>query len=153
MGKKTGALIKEARTAAKMTQEALAKQIDGLTAADISKAERGEKELTQAALKAIAKATGVTQASLLNAEKETEKKASAKSTAKTAAKDKTAKTSDADKLTTAEKQLLSLYRKADEERRKDAIRILKGEEGEIEQLVNSMLGGKLSLDKLKKYLK
>ena len=35
MGKKTGAAIKEARTAAELTQEALAKKVDGLTAADI----------------------------------------------------------------------------------------------------------------------
>ena len=67
--KKVGELIKEARTNAGLSQEALAKQIDGLSASDIGKAERGEKELTQAALKAIAKATGVTQKSLLEAPK------------------------------------------------------------------------------------
>ena len=66
--KKVGDLIREARTAAGLTQAGLAKAA-GVTASDISKAERGEKELTQAALKAIAKATGVTQASLLNAPK------------------------------------------------------------------------------------
>ena len=68
MGKKTGEMIRQARTGAKLTQAALADAV-GLTASDIGKAERGEKELTQAALKAIAKAVGVTQASLLNAEK------------------------------------------------------------------------------------
>ena len=66
MGKKTGELIRGARTGVKMTQQQLAKAA-GLTSAEISKAERGELDLSQAALKAIAKATGVTQASLLNA--------------------------------------------------------------------------------------
>ena len=70
MANTVGPLIKQARTGAGLTQEQLAKQIDGLTAADISKAERGEKELTQTQLRQIAKATGVTQASLLNAAKE-----------------------------------------------------------------------------------
>ena len=83
--KKTlGELIKEARTNAGLSQTALAGQVDGVTASDIGKAERGEKELSQAALKQIAKATGVTQKSLLDA--------AAGSTAKTsAAAKKTAK--------------------------------------------------------------
>ena len=70
MGKKVGKLIKAARTEADMTQEALARKVKGVSANDISLAERGEKDLTQEQLKLIAKATGVTQASLLNAAKE-----------------------------------------------------------------------------------
>lgn len=69
MANKIGPLIKEARTGAGLTQEQLAKKVDGVTAADISKAERGEKELTQSALRQIAKATGVTQSSLIEAAK------------------------------------------------------------------------------------
>ena len=69
MAKKVGTLIKEARTGAGLTQEQLAKKISGLSASDIGKAERGEKDLTQEQLKAIAKATGVTQKSLLEAAK------------------------------------------------------------------------------------
>ena len=65
--KKVGELIKEARTKAGLSQTALAGMIDGLSASDLGKAERGEKELSQTALKAIAKATGVTQKSLLEA--------------------------------------------------------------------------------------
>ena len=137
MGKKTGALIKEARTAAGLTQAALAEQIGAVTAAQISKAERGEAELSQAVLRAIAKATGVTQASLLNAEKTPAKKAPAKKTA-----------SGALKLTAAEKTLVQLYRQATPENRSDAIRVLKGEKTEVEQLVETMFG-----DKLKKMLK
>ena len=61
--KKVGTLIKEARTEAGLTQEQLARKIAGLSASDISAAERHQKTLTQEQLKAIAKATGVTQAS------------------------------------------------------------------------------------------
>ena len=46
MAKKVGELIKKARTDAGLTQEQLAKKVDGVTASDISKAERGEKELS-----------------------------------------------------------------------------------------------------------
>lgn len=76
MGKKLGSLIRKARTDAGLTQEALAKKIKGLSAADLSLAERGGKELTQAVLKELAKATGVTQKSLLDAAKEEEKNSS-----------------------------------------------------------------------------
>ncbi len=95
--KKVGELIKEARTKAGISQEALAKLIDGVSASDIGKAERGEKELTQAALKAIAKATGVTQKSLLEAPK-----GGASAAKKTAAKTETAKKTAA-KTETAKK--------------------------------------------------
>ena len=127
MGKKTGELIRQARAAAKMTQQQLAKSVD-LTPAQIGKAERGELELTQATLKAIAKATGVTQASLLNAEKGAKKPA--------------ASFSGALKLSAAEQKLVKLYRSATEEQRSDALRILNGEKTEVEQLVDAMLGEK-----------
>lgn len=127
MGKKTGELIRQARAAAKMTQQQLAKNVD-LTPAQIGKAERGELELTQATLKAIAKATGVTQASLLNAEKGAKKPA--------------ASSSGALKLSAAEQKLVKLYRSATEEQRSDALRILNGEKTEVEQLVDAMLGEK-----------
>ena len=113
--KKVGALIKEARTAAGLTQEKLAKAAgEKLTAADISKCEQGKADLTTAQLKAVAKACGVTQTSLVNApknltdtagksntagKKATEKTAAAKTTAAktTAAKTQTAKTAAAKK--------------------------------------------------------
>ena len=75
MAEKTvGTLIKEARTAAGLTQEQLARKIKGVSADDISLAERGKKD--------FAKATGVTQKSLLDAAK-------AGSSAKTGASSKT----------------------------------------------------------------
>ena len=106
MAEKTvGTLIKEARTAAGLTQEQLARKIKGVSADDISLAERGKKDFTQAVLKEIAKATGVTQKSLLDAAKagsSTKTGASSKtgSSAKTGASPKTgssAKTSASSK--------------------------------------------------------
>lgn len=67
MAKKVGKLIREARTEAGLTQEQLARRVKGVSADDISLAERGEKDLTQAELKEIARATGVTQKSLIDA--------------------------------------------------------------------------------------
>ena len=83
--KKVGTLIKEARTAEGLTQEQLARKVAGVSAADVGKVERGEVDFTQAQLKLIAKALGVTQASLLNAPKNTTgtaKKPAATTTAK-----------------------------------------------------------------------
>lgn len=107
MASKVGTLIKEARTQAGLTQEALAKKVKGVSANDISLAERGEKELTQTALKDIAKATGVTQKSLLDAAKAgTTKKTTSKtgtaradSTKKTTSKTGTSKTGSTKKTT------------------------------------------------------
>ena len=160
--KKVGELIKEARTNAKLSQTALAEQV-GLSAADIGKAERGEKELSQAALKAIAKATGVTQKSLLEAPKggasaaaATAKKTTAttaKKTATTAKKTTTTakktgtataqKTAAAEELTAAEKTMLNAYRTADAETRKAALKLLKGEKDEdiLSTLIQSFTGG------------
>lgn len=135
--KKVGELIKEARTNAGLTQEQLAKKVDNVSASDISKAERGEKELTQAALKQIAKATGVTQASLLNAAKGTsgEKKKTSSSSASTAKK----KDEDEFKLTATEKKLVELYRAADSDTKKAATAILKGEAPENDSVLGSLL--------------
>ena len=134
--KKVGTLIKEARTKAGLTQEQLAKKVAGLSAADISKAERGEKELTQEQLKAIAKATGVTQKSLLEAPKGGTASSSSSGTAKT---------SSGVKLTAAEKKLLELYRKADADTKAAAMKLLEGEAEEDNSLgttlLNSLSGG------------
>ena len=91
--KKVGELVQEARTAKGLTQEKLAKAAgEKLTAADISKCERGEADLTTAQLKKIAVACGVTQTSLVNAPKNLGAAETKKSPAKTASKTATAKT-------------------------------------------------------------
>ena len=124
--KKVGTLIKEARTEAGLTQEQLARQIAGLSASDISQAERHQKDLTQDQLKQIAKITGVTQASLLNAAKGS----SAKKT--TAAKSSM-------QVTAAERRLVELYRKASTDERKDALKALKGESSLADDILEGLL--------------
>ncbi len=158
MANTVGPLIKEARTKAKLSQEALAGKIEGLSASDLGKAERGEKELSQAVLKQIAKLTGVTQSSLINAAKESTYGPAKKTAASTAKKpaEKTAsaakKTSastkkpaasakkDAFELTAAEKKLVELYREADSETKKKAVAVLKGEGGDASGILAGLLG-------------
>ena len=138
MADTVGKLIREARTKAGLTQEQMAKKMGGgMTAAQISRAERGEEPLTQAQLKTVAKITGVTQASLLSAARERKpaKKQTVKSTAKTTAKSTAATASM--KVTAAEKKLVEAYRKADSDTRKAALRVLRGECGEM---VTRLLG-------------
>ena len=162
---KLGTLLKQARTDAGLTQAALAKKAGGgLTAAQISKAERGEDTLTQDQLKRIAKATGVTQASLLEASRAptqtvlgaalsstrtaAAKTAPAKSTAKKTSATKTAATktaapktpANADstmKVTAAERKLVELYRAATGNQKKAAVKVLRGE---ADSLVDDILG-------------
>lgn len=130
--KKLGNLIKEARTEAGYTQEELARKIAGVSASDISMAERGLGDLTQEQLKKIAKITGITQASLLDAAKGSSKKtASSSSTAN--------KTSM--KVTATEKRLVEYYRKADTDTRKRAMNILKGDDTAASEILETLLGG------------
>ena len=130
--KKLGNLIKEARTEAGLTQEELARKIPGVSASDISQAERGLADLTQEQLKKIAKVTGVTQASLLNAAKgSTKKTTSASSTAN--------KTSM--KVTATEKRLVELYRQADSDTKKQAMNVLRGKDVTSEEILENLLEG------------
>ena len=131
MAKKVGTLIKEARTAAGLTQEQLAKKVAGVSASDISKAERGEKELTQEQLKAIAKATGVTQKSLLDAAKGTSSSSSSSS-----------KSGSSMKLSAAEKKLVEAYRKADKDTQEKILKLL----GEGAESGDNPLGSLLNSD-------
>ena len=129
--KKLGTLIKEARTDAGFTQEQLAKKAkNGLTASAISRAERGESVPTQEQLKAIAKATGVTQKSLLDAAKgaKTSSSSSSSSSGKTSMK-----------VTATEKKLVEAYRDADTKTRKAAMDLLKGKDSAASALVSNLL--------------
>ena len=158
MAKKIGTLIKEARTGAGLTQEALAKKITGVSASDISKAERGETEFSQDVLKKIAKACGVTQSSLLNAAKEPAKKTTAKKTTakkivsakksttdkdeekKSTAKKTSAAAGSTMKLTAAEKKLVQLYRDADSDTKKEVLKLLSPEEESDDNPLLDVLG-------------
>ena len=154
--KKVGELIKEARTKKGLSQEKLAGMVEGLSASELSKAERGEKDLAAEELKAIAKICGVTQKSLLEAAGLTTaaktSSSSAKKTSTTAAKKtstsaakKTSTAAGGEKLTATEKKFLELYRAASSATRKDAEAVLKGTKKvqEEEGLVGSLLGGAL----------
>ena len=124
--KKVGTLIKDARTEAGLTQEQLARRISGLSANDISLAERHQKNLTQDQLKQIAKITGVTQASLLSAAKGSSAK-------------KTSGSKSSMQVTAAERRLVELYREADTETRKDALKVLRGQDSLTEDILESLL--------------
>lgn len=131
--KKLGNAIKQARTDAGLTQEQLARKISGLSATDISEAERGLKDLTQEQLKKIAKATGVTQSSLLDAAKSSSRKTTTKKTTTSSAN----KTSM--KVTATEKRLVEYYRNASTEDRKQALKILKGDDDIAEDLLDTVV--------------
>ena len=124
--KKVGTLIKEARTEAGLTQEQLARRISGLSANDISLAERHQKNLTQDQLRQIARITGVTQSSLLNAAKgsSAKKPAGAKSSMQ---------------VTATERRLVELYRQADADTRKEALQVLRGQDSLTEDIFESLM--------------
>jgi len=138
--KKVGDLIKEARTAAGLTQAALAEKVDGASASDISKAERGEKELTQAQLRQIARATGVTQRSLLEAPAGASSAGGKKTGSSGKKTGSPAKKSGGSELTKAEKTLVDLYRAADSDTKKAAVALLKGEKPEPGGILASLFG-------------
>lgn len=148
MSKKLGDLVKKARTEKGLTQAGLAEKVDGLTASDVSKIERGEKEPVQDILKQMAKALGVTQKSLLDAATGSGKTASSSKTGTAAKKTSSAKktsaikdTIDTLKLTATEKKLVQLYRKADTKTKKAAINLLEGDSNAIE-LIGALLSAK-----------
>ena len=131
MAASVGTLIKEARKSAGFTQEKLAKKVGGgLTAGDIGKAERGELALSVAALKKIAIATGVTQASLVNAAKGSSKPSA------TAATKPPSNAGISMRVTAAEKKLIGYYRQATGDTKKAATNVL---QGKCEDLVPSLI--------------
>ncbi len=159
MSSNLGTLLKEARAKTGLTQEQLAKKAGSqLTGNDISRAERGLDVPSDTQLKAIAKVTGVTQKSLLDAAKTARggtaaaaarpaakttaaaKKTASKATATakkpastTAAKKpaSTARKTDPYTLTATEKKLIDAYRSASSENKKLALALLQGKD--IEQ--------------------
>ncbi len=141
MGKRVGTLIKEARTNAGLTQEQLARKVKGVTASDISLAERAKKDLTNEELKLIAKATGVTQKSLLDAAKlDGGKKPTTSSSS--SASSSAAKSSM--QVTATERKLVELYRAADSKTRKAATDVLKGNTTTADNIFSSILSNALS---------
>lgn len=155
--KSLGELIKEARTSAGLTQEQLAQSVGDMTASDISKAERGQKVPTQNQLKLIAKATGVTQKSLLDAAKAPDaagsgNTSSGKTTSGKTASGKTTsgKTTSGNtvQVTATEKKLLELYRAADSDKKKAVMSLLKGETQTASEMLSSLLDGSKKPDEI-----
>ena len=152
MSSKTlGKKIKQARTDAGLTQQQLADKIRGLSASDISRAERGEKDLERDEIIAIAKATGVTQKSLLEAagtkksSTSTTKKTgtTTKKTTTTTKKTTTASSGTSMKVTATERKLVERYREADSKTKKLVNDILKGGKDDLkeaETLISSLVG-------------
>ena len=150
--KSLGELIKEARTSAGLTQEQLAQSVGDMTASDISKAERGQKVPTQNQLKQIAKTTGVTQKSLLDAAKAQDAAGSGNTSSGTAASGKTTsgKTTSGNtvQVTATEKKLLELYRAADSDKKKAVMSLLKGETQTASEMISSLLDGSKKPDEI-----
>ena len=152
-------MIKKARTGAGLTQEQLAKEVTGLSASDISRAERGELIPTQGQLKTIAKVTGVTQKSLLDAAKESKTESSSSGTSgstesgkKPAGSTGSGKKPSGDtgtgttgsktmEVTATERKLVELYRKASTDEKKTVMSILKGEKDTTNEMISSLLDG------------
>ena len=112
MTPETGNKIKEARTAAGMTQTEVAKAAEGVSLKTLSKAERGMGELTPEQLEAVAKAIGVPAASLSDI---------APAETKTSADGSVS-------LTPEEQELLTLFRAADAGKQDAAISVFKDEQ-------------------------
>ena len=165
-----GPMIKKARAGAGLTQEQLAMKVTGLSASDISRAERGELIPTQEQLKTIAKVTGVTQKSLLDAAKESKtennssgtsgstgsgkKPANSTSGKKPAGStgtgtgkkpsDSTSTGANSSKImevTATERKLVELYRKASTDEKKTVMSILKGEKDTTNEMISALLDG------------
>ena len=127
MGKRLGTRVKTARTQADLTQEQLSRIVRTLSASDISKIERGEKEPTQEDVRRIAKATGVTQKSLL------EGSSTSSGTRSTSGAYKSSM-----QVTATERRLVELYREADGETKKTALKVLRG--GGMDVIAENVIG-------------
>lgn len=150
MANKIGNLIKKVRTDAGLTQEQLAKKVKNISASDISKAERGELKLSQEALKQIAKATGVTQKSLLEAAASSSYKSSSSSSKSSSSRSASRSSSGSSmKVSAAERRLVELYREADSSVKKKAIEILRRNEPvpDIGATMETLLNGAMDLFK------
>lgn len=138
MGKRLGARVKAARTQAELTQEQLSHIVRLLSASDISKIERGEKEPTQDEIRLLAKATGVTQKYLLEG-------SGAPSTGRSTSAAKKPSPTGAQKssmqVTATERRLVELYREANSETKKTAMKVLRGGGMDViaENVINSAI--------------
>jgi transcriptional regulator with XRE-family HTH domain len=108
----------------------LARKTKYLSASDIGKIERGEKEPSQDEIRLIAKAAGVTQKSLM----ETGSSSSGSKPSPTANKSSM-------QVTATERRLVELYREANTETKKTAMKVLRG--GGMDVIAENLIGNAL----------
>ena len=144
MANKVGNLIKKARKDAGLTQEQLARKVKNCSTSDIGKAERGEIRLTNDQLKQIAKATGVTQKSLLDAASSSTYKTDSSSSGSSSSGGSSKGTM---KVSATERKLVELYRKADSATKKKVMEELKKSEsiGEISDGIGTLIESAIDL--------
>ena len=144
MATKLGGLIKSARANAGLTQAQLAALVDGASQSDIGRFERGEAVPTTQVVKNIAKACGVTQKSLLDAMPKTSTSRPSSSTSSSSTS-----TGTSMRLTATEKRLVELYRAANADTKKKALKVLRGEGSDMDDILAG-LGGLIGDAILKK---
>ena len=150
MANKVGNLIKKARKEAGLTQEQLARKVKNCNTSDIGKAERGEIRLTNEQLKQIAKATGVTQKSLLDAASSSSYKNSSSGSSSSGSSSGSSAGSSSKgsmKVSTTERRLVELYRKADSDTKKKVMEELKksASVGEISDGIGTLIESAIDL--------
>ena len=123
MSEHTGAQIKDARTAAGMTQKELAESVDGLNAKMVSEAERGLRELPDEQLAAIAEVTGSESLLVGVAEGESPE----------------APAEDPAVPVGGEEDILNLFNAADPAVKEAALSVLKGDTPQTKGLLDSVL--------------
>lgn len=147
MSEQVGASIKEARMAAGMTQKDLAGAVDGVSASDVSKAERGLKELSDEQLEGIAQATGVDFEQLANKVDgaDVDVDASVVEDASPDAQDGIPAETDettasaSETPVDAEQELRGLIESADDDALKAAVAVLKGETPQQKSILDTIL--------------
>ena len=142
MSEQVGAKIKEARNAAGMSQKALAAAVPGVSASDISKAERGEKELTSEQLQAIAAATGA-KPNAAEAVQASVKKETPADSQKNDLKETPPNAQITVVLNAAEKELLDLYKASDPITQRLIFYVLKRQKPQMQEVM-ALLGGLLT---------
>ena len=146
MSEQIGTKIREARNNAGMSQEKLAKAADGVSVSDISKAERGLKELTPEQLHSIEAATGAVPGSLTDAGEVVpapveDASADAKDVVSAETNEETAlNTPITVTLTSAEKELLDAYKAAAFWKQKAVLFLLKGEKPQMPEIMALLSG-------------
>lgn len=137
MSEQVETFIKKAKTAAGMIQADLAKAVEGFTASEASRAERGAEGQSAESSKAVPGAAAATDLSKADAPSAEEAPCAEKETASN-----TEGKAEPVLLTADERELLALYKAASADTKKVAMFVLKSEKQLVPQIM-SMLAGVL----------